>query len=223
MDTPQDNRMLVIGYIALRRVLGILGFILPIVVAFGAWIVFGTGLQGTLSNYYHTHMRDVFVGAIWAIAFILYSYKGYDRGDDWVGNLACIFAIGLSLFPATKDALPSELNTVGIIHVIFAFLFFLMLIYMSAIRFTKSRPNEPLTPQKTWRNRMYYLSASIMIVCMVAMVLYSIIVPEDTQRAQLNAAPIFWLESITIMAFGLAWGIKGQIFFKDADNTTPTP
>lgn len=42
----------------------------------------------------YTGMRDVFVGALCAIAVFLRSYRGYDRRDHIAGNLACVFAAG---------------------------------------------------------------------------------------------------------------------------------
>lgn len=213
MQTP-ESRLLVISYIALRRIVGILGFALPFVLALGALLVFNTGLQGTLSGYYHTNMRDIFVGAIWAIAFVLFSYKGYDRKDDIAGNLACIFAIGLTLFPTTPEAPPNELTPIGIIHVCFAALFFLTLIYFSWFLFTKTLPGEAIVGPKKARNFIYRACAIIMALCMILMVIYTVL-PKGTQMTLLPIAPIFWLESIAILAFGVSWGIKGQIFFRD--------
>jgi hypothetical protein len=64
MNDPEINNQLVIPYLTLRRTVGILGIALPFVLILGGWIVFKTSLQGSLSAYYHTGMRDVFVGIL---------------------------------------------------------------------------------------------------------------------------------------------------------------
>lgn len=57
-----DNKQLVISYLTLRKTIGILGIFLPLTLVIGS-ILFGDciTIQQSISNYYHTNMRDVFV------------------------------------------------------------------------------------------------------------------------------------------------------------------
>ena len=48
-----------------------------------------TELQRSISEYYVTAMRDVLVGVLFAIAWFLFSYRGYESKDDIAGDLAC--------------------------------------------------------------------------------------------------------------------------------------
>src|SRR5262245_5003850 len=96
MDTT-----LVLSYLSLRKAIGLLGACLPFVLAIGLFVLDGKGLQGSISGYYHTEMRDVFVGILCAIGVFLLSYRGYESEDRIAGNLACAFAIGTALFPTT--------------------------------------------------------------------------------------------------------------------------
>ena len=57
----------VIAYKKLRKAIGVLGTALPFVLAAGGYFFFSTGIQSSLSAYYHTDMGDVFVGTLWAI------------------------------------------------------------------------------------------------------------------------------------------------------------
>lgn len=66
---------LVIDYMRLRLAIGVLGVLLPFVLAAVA------GERESISAYYHSPARDVFVGALTAIACLLLAYRGYDRGD----------------------------------------------------------------------------------------------------------------------------------------------
>jgi hypothetical protein len=133
-----SERSMVFSYLALRKAIGILGSALPFVVSLGALILFGTGLQSSISSYYHTGMRDVFVGTLFATGFFLLSYKGYERSDDVAGNLACVFAVGVALFPtAPAGATAIGTRIIGYVHLAFAALFFLTLTYFSLFLFTK--------------------------------------------------------------------------------------
>ena len=57
--TDEYKSDFVISYLELRRTIGILGMGLPLMLVGGAWIIFGVGLQISLSVYYHTPMRDI--------------------------------------------------------------------------------------------------------------------------------------------------------------------
>ena len=78
----------VVSYMTLRKFIGYLGIAFPFVLAFGAMLFHGPGIESSISSYYHTAVRDVFVGILFAIAVFLMSYKGYDRKDDLAGDLA---------------------------------------------------------------------------------------------------------------------------------------
>ena len=98
-----QNMSLVFSYLELRKAIGILGMVLPFVVSLGAWLFFQEGIQRSISAYYHTGMRDVFVGTLFAIGFFLLSYKGYERSDAIAGDLGCLFAVGVALFPTAPE------------------------------------------------------------------------------------------------------------------------
>jgi len=90
----ENDEILVISYLTLRKAIGFLGISLPFTVSLGALLIFRTGMQSSISNYYYTGTRDVFVGTLWAIGFFLLSYRGYERIDRIVGILGCVFALG---------------------------------------------------------------------------------------------------------------------------------
>ena len=64
-----NERSLVFSYLALRKAIGLLGIVFPFVVSLGALVLFQTAIQSSISSYYHTGMRDVFVGTLCAIVF----------------------------------------------------------------------------------------------------------------------------------------------------------
>lgn len=206
---------LVFSYLTLRTVIGILGIALPFAVSLGALIFFRTGIQSSISSYYHTGMRDVFVGALWAIGFFLLSYKGYERVDNIAGNLGCIFAVGVSLFPTAPDQPASSVAIlIGYIHLTFAALFFLTLIYFSLFLFTRTDPSKTPSTRKLSRNRVYKICGYVMSGCILLIFIYKIL-PGNAAAVLKGLDLVFWLEAFAIVAFGISWLTKGEAILKD--------
>ncbi|MGB0789115.1 MAG: hypothetical protein ACPGQR_06225, partial [Marinirhabdus sp.] len=77
MKALQNKNDLVVSYLTLRNAIGIIGIALPIVLLLGSVALFECDeLHQSISHYYHTRMRNVFVGALCAVALFLFCYKG---------------------------------------------------------------------------------------------------------------------------------------------------
>ena len=72
--SPNREKSLIISYLAMRRLTGILGISLPFIVILGGLSQSDPGLQGSISGYYYTNMRDLFVGILSGVALFLLSY-----------------------------------------------------------------------------------------------------------------------------------------------------
>ncbi len=213
-DELKSDASLIISYMTLRKIIGLLGITLPFILSLGAVAIFRTGIQSSISSYYHTGMRDVFVGILCVIGFFLLSYKGWDK-DRIFGRLGCLFAVGLALFPTRPDGLVSGgAIVIGYLHLAFAALFFLTLIYFSLRLFTQTDETRMPTTRKKYRNRIYIACGLIMSACILLIVVYSVL--PDTAASQFEAyRPVFWLEAVAILAFGLSWITKGEAILKD--------
>jgi hypothetical protein len=220
---PEFGKTLVFSYLALRKVIGLLGVALPFTLIIGALIFFKTGIQGSISSYYYTGMRDIFVGTLWAIGFFLLSYQGYGRIDNIFGNFACVFAVGVALFPTAPDIDPSITATwIGRIHLIFAASFFFTLMCFSLFLFTKTNPTQQPTPEKLQRNRVYKACGYTLAVCIVLIAMYAFL--PNKELSPLTAYhPVFWLETIAILAFGVSWLTKGEAILKDEFSSSSNP
>jgi hypothetical protein len=212
-NPPQDS--LLVSYLLLRKLIGLLGVALPFVLAIGAALLSGLDVQDSVSAYYYTVMRDVFVGILFAIAVFMFTYQGYDRQDNIVGNVACSGAIGVALFPvapATGGTLLQE--NLGMLHYLSATVFFLMLAWFSLVLFRKTNPAVPPTPEKLRRNRVYYV-CGVVILAAIGMIALVKLVPGLQNTVFLTDDPVFWLEALAVVAFGFSWLVKGEAILAD--------
>jgi hypothetical protein len=206
----QPNDSMVLSYLALRKAVGAIGILLPFVLVVGHFFEVGLKIEASISAYYWTNMRDVFVGSLCAIAVFLASYHGPEKADDIAGDLACVSALGVALVPTT----PVTANgyEYGPLHLAFAAAFFLVLSYFCLVLFRKTDPTKPPTPQKLKRNKVYAACGYTMLACIT---LVAVLKLTALGRELAAYAPVFWLESVAILAFGLSWFTKGEAILKD--------
>ena len=204
---------LVISYLGLRRAVGIIGTALPFVLVVGKWLLDGWGIQSSISGYYYTSMRDVFVGSLCAIGVFLLSYQGYERADNLAGNLACFCVVGVALFPTTPATTASATQSlVGQIHLLFASAYFLTLAYFSLVLFRKTNPAKQMTGRKKQRNVVYTVCGYTILVCIGLIVVDTVFLKHSALQ---TLDPVFWLESAAVLAFGLSWLTKGEAILAD--------
>jgi len=203
-DLPDES--MVLSYLALRKSVGVIGMLLPFVLAGGHMLAAGARIEGSISAYYWTEMRDVLVGALCAIAVFLFAYRGPDKVDDFAADFAAISAVGVALAPSRPD------GPFGLVHYVFAASFFLALAYFSLVLFRKTNPRERPTRRKLMRNRVYAVCGCTMLACVALIGLVSF-----TRLGELlgRHSPVFWLESVAIFAFGVSWFTKGEAILKD--------
>ena len=221
-SSPNDNpdQRLVISYLALRRGVGILGICLPIVLASGTLVLSTcSSIQPSISDYYYTKMGNFLVGALCAVGLFLFSYKGYERKDMIAGKLASLFAVTVAFFPTGGPDASSACNFlhrnsdswVSTIHDISAALFFLTLAYFSLFLFTIKSPNP--TDRKLKRNIIYRVCGYIILFCIVFLFLYFKV--SGLRSALKDYKPVFALETVALIAFGVSWLTKGEAILKD--------
>src|SRR5690349_17076820 len=75
---PEQLRKHITGtYTWLRYGIVAIAFLLPWVLWGVGQVLFNQSLLGSMSAYYRSPMRDVFVGGLWSIGAFLILYKGY--------------------------------------------------------------------------------------------------------------------------------------------------
>jgi len=203
----------------MRRLIGILGISLPFIVVLGGFAQSEPGVQGSISGYYYTNMRDLFVGILSGVALFLISYKGYERIDDIVANMSGMFALGIIFFPTAVYS--GKAVRVGMflindniseqIHLTFGALFFLALSFNSLFLFTRRHPGV-MGKEKKRRNTIYRSCGFVMTLAIVCITVYTMFL-RGTIIAAIN--PVLILESVALLAFGISWLVKGNTLFKD--------
>ena len=152
----QENE-LIVSYMYLRKIVGWIGSLLPVVLIFGGLLTVTASLPESMSGYYYTQMRNVFVGALCALGIFLVGYAGYDEVDRWITNVAGLGAIGVAFLPTKPPVcaagtrvcsppavahLSTSQQVVGVAHLCFAAVTFIALGVM-ALRFAKSETTPP--------------------------------------------------------------------------------
>ncbi|MEM7514296.1 MAG: hypothetical protein AAF388_25445 [Bacteroidota bacterium] len=112
-----------LSYKELRRLVGLTGILLPVILVVGGLIAGNAKILPTISDYYFSNMGDVFFGILVAIGFFLYSYK-CTKLDNWFANAAGIAAVTVAIFP-TESTFPA----VPQIHLFAALTFFCLMAY----------------------------------------------------------------------------------------------
>lgn len=214
---------LLISYQSLRRLIGVLALLLPLLCWFFASAIYDLPLLSSISSYYFTNVRDIFVGTLVGISFFLISYRGYERIDNWVTNTSGVLGILIAFFPTLPSGYgqtAANCNAIGFlllscptansIHIIAASLFFLFLAVNAFFLFTKG--SQQPTRQKKQRNLVYRLCGSTIFVLWLVTAFLAVF---KSGAAFQNSSLLFYLETAMLWAFAISWLIKGEFLLKD--------
>ena len=204
----QDDRFFRKSFLKTRVVIGVIGVLLPIVLVVGNRVVFGqSDLLPSLSGYYHSDMRNWFVGSLWAIGSGLLVYLAARRNlaDSVISFVAGLLAVGVALFPTNApDTVPT---IIAKLHVAFAALLFALL-GVICFRFGNrdgKREDRSVRWRTTWR-RVHRGCAIAIWVAVVASVALA-------ARGSDNNYTVLVGETVAVLAFGFSWFLKGSEIF----------
>lgn len=227
IQTSPDPRL--ISYLTLRKTIGWLGILLPAAMILGN-AVFGYcyTIQSSVSHYYYTVTGNLLTGILCAVALFLVAYKGYNRHDQLTNTLAGCLALLIAFFPTDLQTmaapgtdrpacvlfvLPNHALR-NAVHYASAGGFFLTLAYISWFLFTKGDVYP--TAEKLLRNRVYRSCSVVIITAVLLIGLYGIFGERGDAISRLK--PVFFLEWIALLAFGISWLVKGEMVLKDKDS-----
>jgi Protein of unknown function (DUF998) len=171
-------------------------------------MVFGqSGILPSLSDYYHSDMRNWFVGSLWAIGSGLLVYLAARRNlaDSVISFVAGLLAVGVALFPT--NAPHTAPTTISILHVAFAALLFVLL-GVICFRFG-NRDGKREDRSVRWRTRWRRVHRGCAIVIWVAVVASVALAARGSD----NNYTVFVGETVAVLAFGVSWFLKGSELF----------
>ena len=208
------------SYYRIRQTLGWLGLVLPVLLILGGYLSQGE-MEPSISDYYHTLMRDAFVGTMTAIGLFLITYPGHspEKGehlsDDFITTVAGIAAFGVAYFPnetrmhanllgsITQQMLGYKLAATG--HYGCAITFLAALAAMCLRKFARTA--------KPARRRIYRACGWTILAMTLAVIVaswFKIMGPEGPQRIVTDWMLVLWFEAAAIWAFAIAWLVKGR-------------
>jgi hypothetical protein len=189
-------------YHSLRVAILALGLLLPPALWVGGLRRDGIHLQDSMSAYYYTGMRDVFVGSLWAVGVALIAYKGFSNVENRVLSVGGVLAIGVALLPTTAPGGAS--SAVGAAHTLAAVSFFGCLAYVAIARAADTLLLVRDARLASKLRRWYRILGAVMLASpLLALVLaWSVRPPGGTLRA------IFFVEAVGVWVFAAYWLLK---------------
>jgi hypothetical protein len=202
------------SYLIMRVAVGVLGIAVPPLLVFGEPILFNGQPypRGSLSAYFYSGVRELFVGALCAIGVFLVTYKVAERSRENRLSIYAGFAvIVVALFPTGRpgDGVPltplQDLLTetwVERLHFAAAAVFISSL---AAISWYFAKPPPPAAgsgtmPRSFWRR--YHLVCVALIVGALALAAVAGITGSPDKG-------LLIAEWVAIWAFGASWLMKG--------------
>ena len=207
-DESQDDRFFRKSFLKTRVVVGVIGVLLPLVLVIGNRLLFGqSGILPALSDYYHSDMRNWFVGSLWAIGSGLLVYLAARRNlaDSVISFVAGLAAVGVALFPTNA---PHTVPTIiAMLHLAFAAVLFILL-GVICFRFG-NRDGKREHRSERWRTTWRTVHRGCAVVVWVAVVASVALAARGSDD---NHA-VFVGETVAVLAFGFSWFLKGSELF----------
>jgi hypothetical protein len=94
-----------------------------------------------------------------------------------------------------------------------------MLAVIALFLFTRTDCPGGQSRQKRRRDLIYRTCGWVIVACLACVPVESFVLGPAVAGYQ----PLFWLEAVAIVAFGVAWLVKGQAILKDAPPGRPAP
>jgi hypothetical protein len=218
------NKSDIESYRNLKRAIGILAMLLPLICILGGFGALGRPAQNSISHYYYTNMRDVLVGLLGCVSILLMAYSGYGIIDNVVTWAIGFAGAGVVAFPCPPYALSQTpvgifqlpQTTSGPIHFTCAAVFFFLLAINSIFLFTMSDKKIP-GKKKQIRDAIYVASGVLILLCLATLLVIKLAARDFYNNSSI--ALIF--ETVMLLAFGASWLVKGEIpLFRDSKAET---
>jgi hypothetical protein len=218
----EDGRLYLRSWQASRLAVGVLGLLMPLLLIGGdiAFLSGGPSTRGSLSAYYHSGMRDAFVGILFVVGIFLVTYRisGRRDPDNWLTIIAGVAAVVVATSPTWRDRPGLPLTPwqeylgeprLATIHLIAAGVFVVSLALVS-LRFgyrdwERSRAGGDRR-EPTYAHPTVHVAAGIV---MLASLLGMGVLAAAGVEQILGYTVLLLVELVATLAFGISWLVKG--------------
>jgi hypothetical protein len=200
---PSDARLpREIDHRTLKLVVGLTALLLPVFTNLFAH----RGLPSISAAYYETGpSQTIFIGSLSAIASFLLAYNGETRPQMILSKVACVAALGITLFPCNCGNCGDHCSTFNVLHYASAAVMFLVLAYFCYAFYRKALSKGHLEAR---------MRAGIYAVCGIA-ILFAIVALafDGLTHALRDRWPdfTFYGEAAGLWAFGISWLVASRV------------
>jgi MFS family permease len=227
LATPDGVRYLK-SWLLIRLLVGVLGLALPAALLLGdKYVLAGSpGARGSMSAYYHSGMRDVFVGTLCIIGMFLITYMIFHYNWENVFTIgAGAAAVVVALFPTFRDRPDQVLTplqqklgepTVAHVHAGAALAYIGLLALVSAACFGRRELREHHRPG---RAALHLACGGLMVVTLLLLGVAKLAGIESVA----GFTPLLLGELACTVLFGLSWLVKGSDIARELTPVEPAP
>ncbi|MGB3770725.1 MAG: hypothetical protein WBF79_08380 [Rhodococcus sp. (in: high G+C Gram-positive bacteria)] len=212
--SDQLARQIVGTYFSLRAALTFLAVGLP--VALIGWSILDSQLPvlGSISEYYYSPARDVFVGVLVGTGITLICYRGYSRLENRLLNIAGTLLVVVALVPTSA---PGEEMFGGpmIVHAAAAVGFFVAFAASVWWNGDDTLDASRDSPQRIRRYRAAYRTVSMIVVVAPLSALALVLLLRQ------GAVAVLVVEAVGVVTFGGYWALKSFELRGSSLTTTP--
>jgi len=188
----------------MRRTVGAVAITLPTALALWGY-GFAGGILPTMSDFYYTSMHDIFVGCLLVIGVFLLAYQGYEKApDERISDITLLRIAGVSVIMVAllpTDQIGTESSLRGTLHLLAAGVFLASIGTISWAKFSRTS-RAPLRV-------VYKVLGAITLAALALMALGKLVSVQEIWP-DIPTTWVFWLETIAVVAYGVAWLIKGK-------------
>lgn len=201
----------------LQLIIGALAVLLPVtlIIAAGFFSNCDT-VQPSISAYYHTGGRDLFVGILCAVGVAMFAYKGYSRYDNFFATVAAVAAICVAFFPTSVchpmgQCIVDVIDTgwKNVVHLLAASTLFIVLAIFCIVIFTIT--DEDASHGRLLRNKIYYGCGIVILISIIIIALSMNI--KGFPQSIVGFPVVFFFETVALLAFSMSWLTKSEKFY----------
>lgn len=188
-------------YFTLRVGIAVIALALPLLLWLGGLLWLGLPLKDSMSAYYHSGMRDAFVGVLYATGAFLYLYKGFSDRENYALNVAGVLAVCIAMFPT---GLPGAETRGLTLHGASAVLFFVAIAYVCIFRASDTLPLMRDRDRAARYSRSYRWLGIAMVASPATAYLLTLFASDGSG----TQSYVFFVELVGVWTFAAYWWLK---------------